>query len=62
MFRKNKVRKYRCTVCGCEELNRYYGIKKSKGKPILLRGIYELNEKECAWCKHRYFYLTKKGV
>lgn len=62
MFRKNKVRKHYCTVCGHKELNRYYGIKSYDEIPLYLIDLYELHQKECAWCRNTYFYLIKKGV
>lgn len=57
---KNKERKYTCSRCSHRELNFYYGIKAYDDIPLYQINEYYLGEKNCAWCGHTYYFLTRK--
>ena len=60
MFRKNKERKYTCSLCGHGELNIYYGYKHYDEFPLVLYSYYDVFETICAWCKDKSYYTVKK--
>lgn len=60
MCRKNKPRKYICSLCGHRELNIYYGYKHYDEFPLVLYDYYHVFETKCKWCGNETYYTVKK--
>ena len=60
MCRKNKHRKHRCSWCGHDELNDFYGYKSYDDIPFYAFDFYDLYKQKCCWCGTEFYYLFKK--